>query len=186
MDLFLDDFFIDFGASSGSISGTILESKWAKKRQHGPKNVLKSLTKIGPEIAKNGFKKWPHFWTRFSDFWAPFWVHFGSLLELKRPWCAKMDPRRTSRASKYRKAAIAKSVISLRGKHTFLVWGALKTSIRSSRRLSRGTWSASRLEKSGFQNWQFFPLFGQVLEPIWGPKTGPQIYIKSIKKVIRN
>ena len=36
-------FFADFGASSGSISGAILESKWAKKRQHGPKKVLKGL-----------------------------------------------------------------------------------------------------------------------------------------------
>ena len=34
---FLDYFFPDLGVSSGSISGTILESKWAKKRQHGPK-----------------------------------------------------------------------------------------------------------------------------------------------------
>ena len=44
MDIFLGHFFADCGASSGSMTGAILESKWANKRQHGPKKVLKSLT----------------------------------------------------------------------------------------------------------------------------------------------
>ena len=52
MDPVLDNFFVDFWASSGSISGPILESKWAKKRQHRPKKVLKSLKVPKSSICK--------------------------------------------------------------------------------------------------------------------------------------
>ena len=46
-------FFADFGVWFVSISGAILESKWGKKRQHGPKKVFKGL-----KVPKSGiFKK---------------------------------------------------------------------------------------------------------------------------------
>ena len=81
-----------------------------------------------------------------------------------------MDPRRTSRSSKYRKTAFAKSVIFNLKNNIFRVLWALKTRIRSSRRLSRGIWRA-------FKTWRNWPDVFDCFDRFWGrfgTQHGPQ------------
>ena len=147
---------------------------------------------LGPKWTPNVFPKlhkmestsYPIFGHVFLIFGLRFGCILGAILELKRPWCAKMGPRRTSRASKYWNAAIAKNAILRLENNTLLVLGALKTSIRSSEWLWRCTWSASRLEKQGSTINCFFVFVWSVLERFWDLKTDPKINITSIKQVI--
>ena len=87
-----------------------------------------------------------------------FFLHFGFVLgpvlgsDLGLEW-AKMTPMRTSRALKYQETSFSKSEILQLEKYTFRVLEALKRSMRGSRRLPRGTWRASKLQKKGFEKW---------------------------------
>ena len=130
----------------------VLMASWASRKPEaislvgflGPKND----SKISPKTVKSRVQKLTICWIMLflifgpvlGPFWEPFWGQNG-------PRSAKVGPRRTSRASKYRKTTFAKSLILLLENHTFRVLGALKTSIRRSRRLLRGTRKASRPEK---------------------------------------
>ena len=60
--------------------------------------------KIGPNIIKNGVKKLTHFWTCFSDFQDPFWVHFGSYFGVKEAMMRQDGPKKDLKSLKVRKS----------------------------------------------------------------------------------
>ena len=125
---------------------------------------------IYPKIAKIEVRKFTNFWIVFflivdpvlGPFGDPFWGQNGSR-------SAKMGPRRTSRASNTEKLHLQKLCFFQLKNHIFRVLGALKTSIRRSRRLSRGT------PKKGFQT---LTRFGTDL----GAKMDPKMNQKNIKR----
>ena len=64
--------------------------------------------KIGPTIAKHGVNKLTHFWTCFSDVWAPFWVHFGSHFGAKEAMMRQDGPKKDLKSFKVPKSSICK------------------------------------------------------------------------------
>ena len=137
------------------------------------KKITTNMFTLGKHRRAN---RWVRFWI---PFWTPTWAHKLLKMELKRPWCAKMDPRRASRASKYRKTAIAKSVILRMENHTFLFLGSqdkhkrLKTALQDSKN------NVSKIDCDCFY---LFTGFGADL----GPNTDPKIHRKSIKQKMKN
>ena len=103
---------------------------------------------ISEKSAKTGVKQFPHFWTFFFDCWGPFWVHFGSHFGAKEAMMCQDGPKKDLKSLKVPKSSNCKKCdITIREDNIFWALGGLKTSIRGSRRLSRGTWRGLRPEK---------------------------------------
>ena len=104
------------------------------------------------------------FWKKWNPFWSPFWDQSG-------PRGAKMSPKEPSGASKKQKTACSKT---LKNHLSLKVFGYRDLS-REPQEAQEGSQKAPKEiqdHKKGTQNWtQKLSNFGQILEPILGPKS---------------
>ena len=101
--------------------------------------VPKLTPKLVPKLLKMELTSGPIFRHVCYDFWGPFWVHFGSKFGVKTGQEAPRWAQEGLKSFKVPKNNICKKCHSRIGKLYFSSLGALKMSIRGSRRLSRGT-----------------------------------------------
>ena len=134
-----------------------------------------SRPKMGPKLA--------FVFLIFAPVWGPFREPVWGQNQLRS---AKVGPRRTSRASEYRKTTFAKTIIFQLENKTFRVLGAFKTSIRRSRRLSRGSWKTPKPQKTNpemdriLTNCWFH--FRAILWPVWGPQKVAKNGVQHVTK----
>ena len=84
---------------------------------------IKMDTIIGPTIAKNELEKGTRFWTRFSVFGCPFWVHFGSHFGVKETMMRRAGPKKDLKSLKVPKSSNCKKCDFTEAKPYFLSLG---------------------------------------------------------------
>ena len=128
---------------------------------------------LAPILEPNFFTFFDHFFENFLiTFWKTFGTILGPILGPDPPKRDQDEPKTAIRSFKEPKNCINKYWFSRGTVGIFSLLRPPKRASRGPRRLPRGTQRAPRPQKKGIQNWtQKLTNFGQILEPILGPKS---------------